>query len=186
MDRKRTLRARLVAGRAARTSAERDRDGRGIADHGLAAATGARRVLAYAAQETEPPTRPLLDGLVAAGTEVWLPVVIGRTLGWAPYEGWESLRADARELPTPTAPARTTADVGTVDLAFVPALAVDGAGNRLGRGGGYYDRLLAQTRLATIAVVFADEVLDAVPVEPWDVAVDGAVTPEGFLRFGAA
>ena len=71
---------------------------------------------------------------------------------------------------------------GTTAVVFLPALAVDRDGHRLGQGGGFYDR--AMLDLPTHgdggpprgALVFADEVLDAVPVEPHDLDVDAIVT----------
>ena len=65
-----------------------------------------------------------------------------------------------------------------VDLAVVPGVAFDAAGHRLGRGGGYYDRLLARGGVAnSIGVCFDDELMEAVPMEPHDVRVDRVVTP---------
>ena len=62
---------------------------------------------------------------------------------------------------------------------LVPALAVDGAGRRLGRGGGHYDRTLALLTSATrrIAVIFDDELIDNVPADVFDERVTAAVTP---------
>jgi 5-formyltetrahydrofolate cyclo-ligase len=78
------------------------------------------------------------------------------------------------------------AAIATCDAAVVPALAVSRSGARLGRGGGSYDRALARLAPGTevMALVYADEVLDAVPTDAWDVPVTGAVTPDGFLRLG--
>jgi 5-formyltetrahydrofolate cyclo-ligase len=67
------------------------------------------------------------------------------------------------------------------DLLVVPALAVDGRGWRLGRGGGSYDRVLARVAgvVPALAVVDDAEVLPSVPVEPHDRPVQGYVTPSG-------
>jgi 5-formyltetrahydrofolate cyclo-ligase len=66
-------------------------------------------------------------------------------------------------------------------VVLVPALAVDRRGRRLGRGGGYYDRTLASLAGPAYAVVYDDEVVEEVPVEPHDVAVAGALTPSGLV-----
>ena len=72
---------------------------------------------------------------------------------------------------------------------FVPGLAVDRFGHRLGQGGGYYDRTLASVRSRAdggpllVIVLFDDEVLDEVPYEPHDCRVDAALTPSGVVRF---
>ena len=61
----------------------------------------------------------------------------------------------------------------------MPALAVDGEGNRLGRGGGSYDRALRRATGLTIAVLYDGERVDTVPAEPHDVRVHAVVTPSG-------
>ena len=72
---------------------------------------------------------------------------------------------------------------------FVPGLAVDGSGHRLGQGGGYYDRTLASVPSRAgggplrVIVLFDDEVRDAVPYEPHDCRVDAALTPSGIVLF---
>ncbi|HKR52384.1 MAG TPA: 5-formyltetrahydrofolate cyclo-ligase, partial [Pseudonocardiaceae bacterium] len=62
---------------------------------------------------------------------------------------------------------------------LVPALAVDRHGARLGRGGGYYDRTLPLAAPSTplVAIVRDDEVLTSLPVQPHDVPVTAALTP---------
>jgi 5-formyltetrahydrofolate cyclo-ligase len=65
-------------------------------------------------------------------------------------------------------------DISQADFIIVPALAVDRQGHRLGRGGGWYDRVLVHKRLETpvVALVYSDEVLQSIPHEPHDIPVD--------------
>jgi 5-formyltetrahydrofolate cyclo-ligase len=67
-------------------------------------------------------------------------------------------------------------------LVIAPALAVDHAGWRLGRGAGYFDRALAHARGPICALVYADELLPGVPHEPHDVPVQLVVTEAGMFR----
>ena len=72
--------------------------------------------------------------------------------------------------------------VRDADAVCVPALAVDGSGVRLGRGGGHYDRTLAQAGprpagARLIAVVYDEEVVDSLPADVHDVRVNALVTP---------
>jgi 5-formyltetrahydrofolate cyclo-ligase len=70
-----------------------------------------------------------------------------------------------------------------VALALVPGVAFDAAGGRLGRGGGYYDRLLTRTpRPVAIGVCFAFQQVPAVPMEAHDVRVDAVISERGWLR----
>ena len=65
------------------------------------------------------------------------------------------------------------------DVVLVPALAVDGLGNRIGYGKGYYDAFLSEVKSCKIVPLFAKQVVDGIPSEPHDVPVDILVTEEG-------
>ncbi len=66
---------------------------------------------------------------------------------------------------------------------IVPALLVARDGTRLGRGGGSYDRALARATGLTVALLHDGELVDALPAEPHDVAVQAAATPSlGVVR----
>lgn len=67
--------------------------------------------------------------------------------------------------------------LATADLVIVPAMAVDNAGNRLGKGRGFYDRALFGIQAPKFAVIFDEEFLDEVPAEDHDLKVNGAVSP---------
>jgi len=73
-----------------------------------------------------------------------------------------------------------------LDLALVPGLAFDPRGRRLGRGSGFYDRLLSQLAPSAriYGVAFAFQVLPALPNEPHDLAVQAVVTELGVEREG--
>jgi 5-formyltetrahydrofolate cyclo-ligase len=70
--------------------------------------------------------------------------------------------------------------VARADAVLVPALAVDSAGRRLGRGGGSYDRALARVGplIPLIALIYNDELVEHVPTAPHDIPVRAAVTPQ--------
>lgn len=78
--------------------------------------------------------------------------------------------------------------VGEVDVALVPGLAWDRAGNRLGRGAGYYDRMFARPdwRGFRCGIFFAFQEADAVPAEAWDLPLDAVVTDAEVWRRGAS
>ena len=70
------------------------------------------------------------------------------------------------------------------DVVVVPGLAFTAAGDRLGQGGGWYDRFLSQVRpdCTTIGVCFAEQVVESLPVEGHDVVMDHVVSDRGVLR----
>lgn len=142
----------------------------------------AARVAAFVSLPGEPSTLPLLDALRARGIQVLLPVVRGDLdLDFREYGGTLLPGAlGTREPP----PAAALADLATVDVALVPAVAVDTLGHRLGRGGGSYDRALRRARPGTLLVALVDEyaLVPAVPVAAHDLSVSVIVTPSRVVR----
>lgn len=87
---------------------------------------------------------------------------------------------DVRALLTPGAAVlpEHDPDPATVDVVVVPGLAFTRRGDRLGQGGGWYDRFLAGLRpdAVTIGVGFREQLVDHLPVEPHDVRLHQIVT----------
>lgn len=149
----------------------RDRSGVGLAVLerliSLPELSSARVVALYRALGDEVPVEECARWLLARGAEVVYPVVVGPEL---------ELAAD------PSLPGRIA--IENVDLFIVPGLLFDRAGRRLGRGGGHYDRLLARRREGAllVGVCYTDRVVDALPDDPWDVAMHLVVTDQFVLR----
>jgi 5-formyltetrahydrofolate cyclo-ligase len=182
------LRRRLAQARAAMPPEDRHESGRLIRDHILqmpqVAAAGT--IAAYYSVGTEPDTRSLIFALWKRGSYVVLPVLLGDgDLDWASYEGPDSLEAGPRGLLQPTEPVRGVGTVARADVVLVPALAVDVSGNRLGRGGGSYDRVLARVgpQVPVIALLYDGELLPAVPVMPHDQPVRAVARPRHGLTW---
>ena len=146
-------------------------------------------IAAYYSVGAEPDTRGLVYALWKRGSYVILPVLrADGDLDWASYEGPDSLVPGPRGLREPGEPPRGVDAVARADAVLVPALAVDQAGNRLGRGGGSYDRALARVGplIPLIALIYDDELVDHLPAEPHDVRVRAAVSPvNGITVVGA-
>lgn len=181
------LRRRLTRARAAMPVAIRNEAGRLLRDHilELPEVAGAGTVAAYYSVGTEPDTRSLIFALWKRGSYVVLPVLLADgDLDWASYEGPDSLAAGPHGLLQPAEPPRGVGTVARADVVLVPALAVDVHGNRLGRGGGSYDRALARVGpwVPLIALLYDDELLDSVPVLPHDQPVRAVVRPGSGLR----
>jgi 5-formyltetrahydrofolate cyclo-ligase len=70
-----------------------------------------------------------------------------------------------------------------LDLILVPGVAFDRAGRRIGRGGGFYDRLLPQYRAVRAGICFDFQCLEAIPAEPHDVRMDWVATETQILKF---
>jgi 5-formyltetrahydrofolate cyclo-ligase len=179
---KASLRRRLVAARAALSDADRATAARNIRDQVLEMpeVSAAGTIAAYYSIGTEPDTHSLLFALWKRGSYVVLPLLLpDGDLDWASYEGPGSLAPGPRGLLQPVEPVRGPGTVARADVVLVPALAVDANGSRLGRGGGSYDRALARVggQVPTIALLYDDELLPAVPAEPHDRAVRAVARP---------
>jgi 5-formyltetrahydrofolate cyclo-ligase len=71
---------------------------------------------------------------------------------------------------------------GKLDLILVPGVAFDLRGGRLGRGKGYYDRLLRELRGTTCGVAFEEQIVGEIPVEPHDVRLKFLLTPTRWIQ----
>ena len=124
--------------------------------------------------------RPLLTALHARGHTVLLPETPPRGNPLI-FRHWSP---GAVMLPERFGTLRPTGDVGVPDMLFMPLVAFDRAGRRLGYGGGYYDRTLAELPGAlAIGCAFAAQELDVVPEADYDARLDAVVTERGVLRF---
>lgn len=179
---KAALRARLLGARAERPEEDRAAAGRLIRDHvlSLPEAQMAGTVAAYFSVGAEPDTRGLVYALWKRGTYVILPLLRpDGDLDWASYEGPDSLRPGPRGLLEPAEAPRGVDAIARAGLVLAPALAVDAHGNRLGRGGGSFDRALARVgpQVPVIALLHDGELLERLPAEPHDRPVRLAVLP---------
>ena len=176
------MRALVISARSMLSAQQRGEAGRQIRDAllSLPEVQMAGTVAAYYSIGSEPDTRGLVFALWKRGTYVLLPLLRpDGDLDWASYEGPESLVAGPRGLQEPGEAARGAGAVASADVVLVPALAVDGQGNRLGRGGGSFDRALARVGplIPVIALLYDSELVDRVPVEGHDTPVRAVVRP---------
>lgn len=180
-----SLRQALLQGRAALSIDQRRQAGEALVGAVLPLVTTSP-VAAYVSVGTEPPTGPLLDTLAAAGIEVLLPVLLpDGDLDWATGPA-RRRPGSGPPLLEPVGWRRGSAALTGCELVVVPALAVDRAGARLGRGGGSYDRALPRASAAlTIAVLYDAELVQRLPSQPHDVPVRAVVLPAtGLMRLG--
>ncbi|TYP89217.1 5-formyltetrahydrofolate cyclo-ligase [Blastococcus xanthinilyticus] len=175
------LRARLLARRRARPAGERVAAADAVATALLEGLAGVGTLAAFVPDADEPGTGRLPGGYAALGARVLLPVVPdrGRVMDWGLFTG--GLEPGRYGLSHPTGPRLGPEAIGQADAVVVPALAVDRAGIRLGRGGGYYDRALVHARpdAVLVTLVFDDERVDELPAEVHDRPVTAVVTPSG-------
>jgi 5-formyltetrahydrofolate cyclo-ligase len=186
MSGKRVLREAVLADRAAMPADHRAADDATLVDAVVHLAGGLMRVAAHVPMPGEPGGPALVSALAAAVSEVLLPVLRpDHDLDWALHRGELAPGAVRARLREPVGPTLGVDAITTAELVIVPALGVDREGVRLGRGGGSYDRALSRVRadLEIVALLYDDEVVEALPREPHDHRVTAALTPAGLVRF---
>lgn len=109
----------------------------------------------------------------------FLPRVNGIDLDILPYDETR-MQLGAFRIEEPSGD--ETADVSTMDMIIVPAVAYDRKGNRVGRGKGYYDRLLKRTRAMKVGVAYDFQVFDEIDAERHDIPVDIVITENGIYH----
>lgn len=145
----------------------------------------AKTILLYNALPDEVNTNLLLkDTENKTQQTVLLPTVVGNELELKCFSGFESLHEGAFHILEPEGP--TFHELATIDLAIVPAMAYDTSGNRLGRGRGYYDRLLPQLHCPLIGLCFDFQIIDTVPTESHDIPVDYIATNNEIFQTGTS
>lgn len=129
----------------------------------------------------------LFPRLWQSGKRVYLPVVAGPRLWFAPFHHHTRLADNRFGIPEPATSRGHACPLLALDVVLVPLVAFDARGNRIGMGGGYYDRTFAwrahRTHLrrpVLIGVGFAFQRRERIDARPWDVALDAAVTDAGF------
>jgi len=147
----------------------------------------AHSLLGFAPRADEPDMLPLLDAAQTAGKTVCLPrhQPHSDTYIAAVIRDWRhDLQPGRFGLLEPQGHCAAF-PLNQLDLALVPGLAFDLDGRRLGRGKGYFDRLLAEVPGAKCGVAFDFQVVPAVPVEPHDVRLTCLLTPSRWHWFAA-
>lgn len=109
----------------------------------------------------------------------FLPRVNGVNLDILPYEETR-LELGSFQIEEPTGD--NYADVDDIELMIIPAVAFDRRRNRLGRGKGFYDRLLATSKATKIGVGYEFQLIDELPAEEHDVAMDMVITQKTIIR----
>jgi len=140
---------------------------------------GANCVALYEALPGEVQTAAFIEKWYKSKT-LLLPIVEGNDLKLSPYAGPESLRSGAFGILEPTA--ESTVSEKEIDLIIVPGIAFDRALNRMGRGKGFYDRLLSSLPVPKMGICFDFQLFDKIPCEPFDIKMDCVISESEIVR----
>ena len=142
---------------------------------------GATNIASYISYEFEPETSDINQRLIKDGKKVFLPRLLeNNDIQWVSWNGSSENLTKVEKIFEPIGDAVEV----ELDVIILPALHVDRMGNRLGQGGGSYDRALSRSKAFKIALLHYGELTSEIlPVQPHDEKVDATATPEIIVRF---
>ena len=182
-DPRQGLRAELRARRHALDARARMAAGQAIADLLRPSLSG--RVAGYWSMDAEVPLLALLSG--PCDFVYCLPVLQpGKRLRFAPWRAGDPLLQNCFGIPEPDLQPSSLIDPEELDHVLLPLIGFDASGQRLGTGGGYYDRSFAFRRgqrraPRLIGIGYACQQVEALPAADWDVPLDLIATERGLI-----
>ena len=139
----------------------------------------AKIITSYYPMPGEPNLISLNEALINMGKTVLLPRIVNQQMEFAKYDGNESQLVERDKFHEPSG----NIFIGEINVALIPATAIDHKGVRLGQGGGYYDRFLVKTAAFRIGVIHDREFIKKpLPCEWFDQSVEAVATESGFRR----
>ncbi|MXW73720.1 MAG: 5-formyltetrahydrofolate cyclo-ligase [Gammaproteobacteria bacterium] len=187
------LRSSLRKRRAILSASQRDEAAEQCAQlaRALPALQHARCIAAYIAHRGEISCEPIIDWALERGVTVLLPVVVGRHMRFAPFDPSEALAQNRWGILEPEWRPGRWVSARRPNVVLLPLVAFDSGGNRLGQGGGYYDRAFAfrnasknWRRPLLVGLGYEFQQVGQLYAKPTDVPVDAVITEMRIHEFG--
>lgn len=180
---KQVLRAQIRKTRSNRSEREREEYAKQWIDTVLDYLQGYSTVAAFVSVANEPPTHELCKAIADSGKTLLLPKLgPGLTRAWGYFQGLDDLQQLAPGRPPEPSGAAFDNDIlHKVDVMLIPALLVSRYGERLGQGGGWYDRVLKEVKpeVPVGALVFPGEFVDFhLPQDEFDMPIHDVILPQ--------
>jgi 5-formyltetrahydrofolate cyclo-ligase len=127
-------------------------------------------------------TRTLIDYMAGQGKSVFLPKLNKESKSFRRFHfmGWDSLMKNSEGYWEPKL--GLDEDLSDIDIVIVPALAVSINGQRIGYGGGYYDKLLRDTQAPKYVLAFEFQLFEYIESTPHDIRVDKIITERRIIN----
>jgi 5-formyltetrahydrofolate cyclo-ligase len=150
-----------------------------------------QHIALYLANDGELDTFELIQALWLLGKQVYLPVLHPFSTGYLVFISYQRdtlLYPNKFGIPEPLLQCQHIFPLTQLDVIFTPLVAFDAQGNRLGMGGGFYDRTLSQlppdSHCTVIGLAHDCQQVDAVPAAAWDIPLKQIITPSKHWLFG--
>ena len=129
-------------------------------------------------------THELIKRCLMKGKQVVVPLSHPEThtLSLSLLKKWDDLAPGTYHILEPKKEAQHIIDVGALELIIVPGVAFDYKGNRIGHGKGYYDNLLTTTNALSIGLAFEFQLVESIPADSHDIAVDMIITEKRIVH----
>ena len=180
---KQALRQQLRSQRASLPASSRTRAARKAARHAKKLLRGCRNVAVYLSCGSELDTAPLIHQLNHRGSRVYVPKLRGQRMAFVSLKRGAALRRNRFGIFEPV----TSQRAARLDAIVLPLLGFDATGRRLGQGGGYYDRVLANSRPyrrpLRIGYAYAVQEVAKILANAQDARLDTIITEQGIHRF---
>lgn len=159
----------------------------------------ATHIALYLSNDAELDTTPLIQALWQAGKQIYLPILHPFVPGYLIFQRYQQdtpMKLNQFQIPEPVLNCADLMPVAALEVICTPLVAFDNKGNRLGMGGGFYDRTLSQLDTTTtdnntelkrnkprlIGLAHQCQQVAEIPVEPWDIPLPLIVTPTQILQ----
>lgn len=187
---KSTLRKVFRAKRNALLKCEYEKNSLDICAHLKLLLSPHRIVTAYLANDAEPDISTFIHSSWTQSKQILLPVLHPFTSGYILFQQYQSsteMGKNRFDILEPKPDCSAVVPVNKIDVVLLPLVAFDRNKNRLGMGGGFYDRTLAKVSRSSSRPIFVGIAHDCqyssatLPTEKWDIPLDHIVTPEKII-----
>jgi 5-formyltetrahydrofolate cyclo-ligase len=144
-----------------------------------------KNILFYVSYGNEVHTHDLIKESIILGKTVFVPTSVpyNKSLIISELKNWNDLEISTYNILEPKQESIKKFHLDSIELIFVPGVAFDCYGNRIGHGKGYYDRLLHDNRnIPHIGLAFELQIIDIIPTEPHDLPVDIIITEKRIIN----
>ena len=152
--------------------------------------TNSRHLGLYIGNDGELDPSPAIPPLYRLGIHCYLPRLganSSHTMHFASYTPGQTLTKNSFGIPAPSRRVSRLMPAFLLSTVLVPLVAFDLSGNRIGMGGGFYDRLFDPRKVSRrpklIGVAYEFQKANQLPCEPWDIPLDGVITDQHYYRF---